>query len=230
MALFNKNILGEIRRSIGNITFINSRFGNYIRQKVRPFSRQTVSKKKSKDKYAYVRQLWAQLTPAQHQQWLKFAETFIRVDNDGNEFQKRAYDIFRTVNRNLIEINEPITMTPPPKVYPELIDSLIVKITASSTLEDIQVFINTSIPQNTKYIIFASPNMSLGRNSTKKHFYKEIAVIDSSFISGTSFLKEYISAGLNFMPPTFKIAFRYRAVSTISGLSSTPREFIVRPS
>ena len=228
MALIGNSILGEMGGSLGNTSIVKTRYSKYIKRKSRPTNRRTQRQKTSKNRYRSVYYMWAKLTPAQHQQWLKFASTFIHVDKEGNEFEKRAYDLFRTINRNLIEINEPTTLIPPKKVYPDPIESFSVKITASKELEDIKVFLDTPVPQNTKVIIYASPEMGLGQNSTKKSFYKKVKVIDSTFLSGTSILNEYLALNILCPPHTFKFAFKFRAVSTISGLSEAPFSFIER--
>ena len=77
MALIDKNITGDIHGSYANITHVNSRFGRYIKKKSRPTNRRTAKQQNSKDKYHKVNIMWAKLTTAQHQQWLKFADIFI---------------------------------------------------------------------------------------------------------------------------------------------------------
>ena len=230
MAKIGKSILGKLSGSIGNTTIINSKYGTSLRQKTKPINRWSELKQNSKHNHFAATQLWSKITPYQHEVWLKLAETFVRIDKEGNEYAWRAYDLFRKINRNLIEINEPVTLDAPKKTYPKQFKSIDVEISASQKLENIRIFFKPAIPQNTKFIIYASPQMAYGRFSTKKSFYRKIAVIDSTFHSGYSILNEYMSAYKDSPYGTFKIAFRFRPVSKISGLDADKVSFIRMPS
>ena len=132
----------------------------------------------------------------------------------------------RSINRTLVEIKEPFIFDPPKKVYPLQFKFFKVEITASDKLDDIRIFFKPNIPENVKVMVFASYQMKMGMNSTKKHFYRKIAVIDSTFKSGSSLLEHYMYAYQDYRFSTAKIAFRFVPVSKLSGLRSIPIELI----
>ena len=95
---------------------------------------------------------------------------------------------------------------------------------------DIHLFFDPPLETDTRIVIFATIMLKLCNNRFQDGWFKKIGYIDSGFKSGDSIQKLYASIfGLTQLPkltPTFtfsnpfKIAFRLKTVSAISGFTS----------
>ena len=214
---------------MGGTTFVDSVYGPYMRPLTIPINTWSLGKQTSKQRHSNVNYLWWRLTPNQVKGWKDLASTMTRINKSKVEVKVRAYDLFKKVNRNLIEIGEPPIFDAPKKVYPKQFNYVDVDIYAVDKIDDLILNFKPAIHKDTKIIISASSSQNYGRNSPKKHIYKQIAVIDSNFKSGSSFLEAYLSVYKDNRKDTFKIAFSFRPVSRISGLSVPPVSFMQIP-
>ena len=243
MAKFKSGILGNISGSMGAAEFVNSRYGQVLRSKTIPIKRNTVPGDFTKSKFRDVNKLWGKITIAQHKGWLEFAKSFTRIDKAGNEVPCRAIDVFKSVNRNLIEINEPVLFDAPKMIYPKALKTIDVEIIERTTnsphasggqittnyLDDIKLHFKPEIGKNVKYRVFATHMLRRTVYFVKPCWYRKIGVIDSNFISGSSILNEYNSIFKDIDIGTNRFGFLFIPTSTISGLTSTPIELLSTP-
>ena len=235
MAKFRSGILGKISGSIGATEFVNSRYGQVLRSKTIPIKYNSVSGDFSKTKFKDANYLWGNLTVAQHKAWVELANSLTRIDKAGNEVPCRAIDVFKSVARNLIEINEPVIFDAPKKVYPKTLDNIDVEVIVRTTnneqrsttsLEDIKLHFDPAIDKNVKYKIFATPMLRRTMYFVKPCWYRKIAVIDSGFQSGSSIFNEYNSIFKGIDLGTYKFGFLFIPTSTISGFTASPIEIL----
>ena len=219
MATFKPGIISHISGSQDGTTFVDSPYAPYMRPLTIPINTWSIGKQTSKQRHISVNYLWWKLTPKQAKGWQDLASTMIRINKSKVEVKVRAYDLFKKVNRNLIEIGEPPIFDAPKKVYPKQFRTVDVDIYAVDKIDDLILHFTPAIHKDTKIIISASSSQNPGRNSPKKHVYKQIVVIDSNFKTGSSFLEAYLSVYKRNVKDTFRIAFSFRPVSKISGLS-----------
>jgi hypothetical protein len=229
MAKFKTGIISNISGSTGGTSFSSSRYGNVMRLKPQPINTWSEIKQNAISKNVNVARLWAKCTPAQVEAWTEFAKDFKRIDRSKTEVACRPVDIFRKINRNRWEVNEPFIFNPPKKIYPNQFTSIDFEIIASDKIDDLKVYFKPKIEKGTKIMVFVSRMLKYGENSSKKSFYKKIGWIDSNFKSGDSILDKYLSVYKLNTRNTFKLAFKFKPVSIISGLSLDPISFIRIP-
>lgn len=244
MTKFKPGIVTNLSGTMGGTSFVNNPYTPHLRLKTNPINRWSPAKETSKVHQSKVTRLWGSLTPKQVCGWKQLAAQLTRVNSAGAVVKVRANDLFKKLNRNLVEIKEQPILIAPEKHLPLQFASVTTLITVTDmqtyqygvfydnnphTLEDIKVIFEPAIPEDNKVIVYASPMLKYGINSTKKHFYKIIAVIDSEFISGTSILPFYLKAYPNYLSGTFKIAFGFKHISRISGFPASTIQFIQIP-
>jgi hypothetical protein len=218
MAKTGPGILGKISGSIGGTQFRQTRYGTVVCNTTNPVNRWSPSKQTSTIRFGNASQLWAKVKHSEVENWKSLADTCIKTDKLGNEFFMRGLDLFKQLNRQLVEINEPVIFTAPKKVFPKIIVSPEFEILGDKKLEDIRLFFKFPVHKDTKYIIFATPMLKSGINSPKPSWYRKIAVIDSAFLSGYSLLNEYLAVFITF-GNTHRIGFKIKPVSIISGFT-----------
>jgi hypothetical protein len=219
MAKTSPGIAGKISGSVGGTQFRSTRYGNVLCETTIPVSRYTPPKQKTTQRFSNASRLWAKVRYEDVQQWNKLGDTFKKVDKLGNKYSQRGLDLFKQVNRQLVEINEPVILKAPKKVFPKDLIKPEFEIIKDGTLKDIRLHFNKPIHKDTKYIIFATPLMKYGRNSPKDSWFRTIAIIDSTFFSGYSLLNEYLTVFQFLMHDYYRISFRIKPVSKISGLT-----------
>ena len=220
MAKARSGIFDKISGSIGGNQFRQTRYGTVIGLNTIPVNRRTSPKQTSNARFSNTSRLWAQVKPSQVEAWNKLADTVIKTDKLGNTYSMRNIDLFKHINRTLLEIGEPVIFSAPKKVFPSQLLSPRFDIKASPELTDIRLYFKSRIPKNTKIIIYATPMIKFGRNSPPPSKFRIIAILDHTFLSGYSLLKEYLTIFQTNVENSNRIAFNIRPVSCISGFSA----------
>jgi len=224
--LKNSNLIGRISGAVGGTEFVDSPYGPYIRLKGNHVKSFSVKKNISNTHFSNIIRLWSKVTPVQHSNWVNFAKGFTSSDKSGNAYPVRPIDLFKTINRNLLEVGASPMLNPPKKIFPKIIEEVDIDIIINKKKVDIFLFFKPHIEKNSCIIVYATKPLTPGVNSPKPSLYKKIAVLDSSFISGNSVIKEYCKCFLinnfNFL----KIGFRLKPISLLSGLTAQESHFI----
>jgi hypothetical protein len=155
-----------------------------------------------------------------------FAKKFKRTDKTGKVVACKAFDIFKMIARNMVEINEPVIYDAPEQVYPIPFKTVQVELIGSDTLEDIKLHFEPAISKNVKYKVFATAMLKRSLFFVKPCWYRKVAVIDSAFLSGSSVFKEYYAVFQNYGLEISRIDFKFIPVSTVSGLVSSEIEVL----
>ncbi|MCX6162082.1 MAG: hypothetical protein NTV87_12225, partial [Ignavibacteriae bacterium] len=130
-------------------------------------------------------------------------------------------------NINLREIGLPDIFDPPVNYSVQEYEEFELEISYDeNNYMDIRLFFDPPLKKNTVIEIFATMQLKLCSFSFKNSWFKKIGCINSSFKSGDSIQKLYATI---FNLPTlkktgtgsFKIAFRLKTVSVISGFASS---------
>ena len=229
MAKTGKSILGSISGTIGGTQFRKTRHGQVMGMRGVPLIKRTPLKQLSTGKFGTVSKLWKEVTPPQVEAWNKLAETIVKTDKLGNSWSMRGIDLFKQINRTLMEIGEPVTLSAPKAIFPKPLLAPGFEIIASPLLQDIRLNFSSPIQENTKYIIFATPALRYGINSPNPSAYKIIALIDHTFLSGNSLINGN-NAILQYMAGVSnRFAFRIKPVSVVSGLYGADFAVLLQP-
>jgi hypothetical protein len=220
MAKARSGIFNKISGSMDGTHFRQTRYGIVMALNGVPVNRKTSPKLTSTTRFSNASRLWAKVKPADVVAWNRLADTFIKTDKLGNSFPMRGLDLFRQVNRTRLEINEPVSLSAPDKIFPKMILIPRFDVFASKKLIDIRLRFKSAIPENTKIIVYATPMLKFGRNSPKPSQFRTIAILDFTFLSGFSLINEYLSVFPTDSVKSFRIAFKIKPVSCISGLSA----------
>ena len=86
-----------------------------MRNKVNPVNTWSEAKYASNQRQATVSRLSAKFTWEQVLAWRQFATLFKKINKVGQEVPWRYLDLFRSINRTLVEIKEPFIFDPPKK-------------------------------------------------------------------------------------------------------------------
>ncbi len=217
MAKASPGMAGKLSGSIGGTQFRQTRYGTVVCNTTIPVNRWSPSKQTSNIRFGNASRLWAKVKHSDVADWNKLADSFVKIDKLGNEYSMRGIDLFKQVNRELVEINEPIIFKTPKKVFPKTIITPKFEILGDKKLDDIRLFFKHPIHKDTKYVIFATPMLKPGINSPKPSWYRKFAVIDSTFISGYSLLNEYLEVFKHTVSNSQRIGFKIKPVSILSG-------------
>ena len=219
MAKARSGLLTKISGSVGATQFRQTRYGLVLCNTTIPVNRWSPAKESSNHRFGNTSRLWAKVKYQDVDNWNQLADTINKTDKLGNEYSPRANDVFKHVNRYLFEINEPVIFVAPKKVLPKLIESPEIDLKVSERLDDLCLFFKKPIHKDTKYIIYATHPVNNGRNSPKDSWFKKFAVIDSTFLSGYSLINEYLAVHQSNIYPYYRIFFRIKPVSRISGFT-----------
>lgn len=230
MAKYKPSKLFEkLKGSIGDITFFDSKYGSQIRSKPIPKNKRTPAQRRVRNYQTKATQAWTLVNTQQVMTWKAFALRFPYKNNIGEKVYYTGRTMFIKCNRSLLEISQPIILDPPKNTKVQALNSIDVDILISGNYYDIKLLIKPALNKNTKLLVFATAFIKPGINTPKSNKYKEIAVLDSTFISGSSILDYYNKVFLYQNYNSFKIAFRFKAVSSISGFCSKETSFIEEP-
>ncbi len=225
MAKYSKTpFLPRQRGKIGGIVFSENRYGPYTTLRSMPVRRESPALSRVRSTMSALSQIWSyKLSDEQYAAWTKYAEKFKSKDTSGNTYNPAPRDIFTNHNFNLKSIGLPVNLDPPKNKSVQNIGQF--KFTAfaeNRNLEYIDFFFKPELDGDTRILIFATNFLKNSIFYFKDTWFRQIGYIDSSFKSGDSILKLYNSVFLTntITPSNFKIAFRFKVISAISGIST----------
>ena len=217
---------------LGGNKFSSNRYGPYSSLKPRTNYTYSVAQSRVTGQFGAVTRKWSQnLNQQQLDAWLKLSEKFKKTDSLGNVYVPPPRDIFMSCNINLREIGLPDILDPPENYSVQTYQDFKLEISYDAdNYMDIHLFFDPPLEPDTRIVIFATMILKLCNNSFQDRWFKKIGCVDSRFKSGDSIQKLYASIfPLTQRPkltPTrtfslpFKIAFRLKTVSAISGFAS----------
>lgn len=167
---------------------------------------------------------WRTLTTAQRLAWATSAVSFPFKNKWGESYTASGYQVFMSINANLINAGQGTINTPPDVQLIESAPAFTceVSIIASS----MQVF-NLVNLTNTQYILSATPAMSAGA-FPKKSNYKIIYNQPATGAVDRDITDEYETI-YGYIPYTGTINYRLDAVNTITGQKGVPSYFTLTP-
>lgn len=206
----------------GGVVFSSNQYGPYSCQRKIPSNPDSVSQQNVRSSTAYIAREWAKLTPAERKDWAGKASLFPFQKKDKTYFLPAFY-FFMKLNRNLYEAEMPLLRKLPGlnTLQPQTFSSFSVSIVSNASGTDILLYFKPQISKKTKICLFATksqkPTLSYGSSRTYK-----FAVLDSTFVSGSS-IKDLYMEKFKYMPDAAsKVYFKLKSVNINCGFAAIP--------
>jgi hypothetical protein len=113
---------------IGNIVYVNSRYGQVARQYVNPRNPRTPDQQRNRGNFGAVASRWRALTPDQRAAWCMAAANKFTVTHSGRQVALSGYSYFVSANSRRAELDLPQFDLPPaePTFSPNPVAELVV--------------------------------------------------------------------------------------------------------
>ena len=209
----------DIRNRIGGVVFSKNSAGNYIRRGVTPVNPQTVAQQQSRQFLTQTSQSWRNLTDDERNNWNQVKDSFKKTDIFGNSLAPTGFNLFTRLNRNLLEISEPVITTAP---LPAAVQGfLTLDLEANTTLSTLTLTFTPAIDAFTKVIVFATAAQSAGVSFVKAEFRK-VVVLDTADVSPFELAASYITKFGALPAIGAKVFVQMKPIDIATGLSGTP--------
>jgi hypothetical protein len=98
---------------IGNVVYVNSRYGQLARQYVLPRNPRTAEQQRNRGNFGAVSSRWRALTPEQRAAWCMAAANKFMVTHSGRQVALNGYSYFVSANSRRAELSLPLFDLPP---------------------------------------------------------------------------------------------------------------------
>jgi hypothetical protein len=113
---------------IGNVVYVNSRYGQVARQYVHPRNPRTAEQQRNRGNFGAVSSRWRSLTAEQHAAWFLAAANKFMTTQGGRQIPLNGYNHFVSVNSRRAELDLPRFDLPPaePTFSPNPVAELVI--------------------------------------------------------------------------------------------------------
>jgi hypothetical protein len=141
---------------IGNIVYVNSRYGQVARQYVHPRNPRTPDQQRNRGNFGAVASRWRALTPDQRAAWCMAAANKFTVTHSGRQVALSGYSYFVSANTRRAELSLPQFDLPPaePTFSPNPVAELVVANTGGTITLKLRV---PSLPAQYTLVQGATP-------------------------------------------------------------------------
>jgi hypothetical protein len=215
-------IVAQMSGKLAGSVFARCRYGNYIRTLTSPINSSTPYQERVRSLFTQVVSGWYNLTDDERAAWNSRAAMSSGGISFGESFNYTGRALFSQLNRNLQEIGEAMLTTPPVLDPVETFDTFSVDLVDTPGLEDIKANLSPAIDANTKVIIYGTPVLGKAVVYISPNWYRKVAILDHSFISGGSIKVDYLSIFKTMPAEGQRVAFKMKAVAVATGKDQTP--------
>src|ERR1035441_10211884 len=141
---------------IGNVVYVNSRYGQLARQYVHPRNPRTPEQQRNRGNFGAVASRWRALTPDQRAAWCVTAANKFTVTHSGRQVALTGYSYFVSANSRRAELSLPLFDLPPaePTFSPNPVAELVVANTGGAITLKLRV---PSLPAQYTLVQGAAP-------------------------------------------------------------------------
>lgn len=182
------SIVTEGRGKINGHVASRNRAGAYFRTKVTPVNPNTSYQATVRSRMAARAQAWRGLTASQRAAWNAAVKDFAKTDIFGDIQNPSGFNLYCSLNNNLINIGESALTTPP--VASAVINFTSFSIAAAEGAGTLTLTFAAAIAATEKILVFATPALSPGKNFVKSEF-RQIDVLTNADTSPYSAETEY---------------------------------------
>lgn len=211
-------VVADMRNKLNGTVFSKNRYGAYTRTKVTPVNPQTDAQQNARNNLSTHSQAWRGLTETQRNSWIDAAASFPFTDIFGNPKILSGNALYVKLNNNLVNAGGTAISTAPTPVSIPAITLLTLTATGVPALS--LAFAPTPVATGFSMMIFATPNITPGRNFVKNEF-RFIKAVAAAATTPQNLLTAYEAV---FGAPVTgnKIFVRAFLVSTVTGQAGIP--------
>ena len=208
---------------LGGVIFSSNQYGVYSCMRKIPVDPNTPAQQNTRAGTAMIARLWTTLTPAQRLNWSEQSKKY-QFRKKGKTYFLSPNVFFIKLNKNLYEVGAPLMLDFPSGnlEVPQDFSQFDIQMANSPSGSDLLMFIDPAINANTKLSLFATLPVSNSESYGSSKRLK-IAVLDSSFVSGSSIKDLYWNKYFQFHGSTSKVFFEIKSVSMQSAFASVPK-------
>lgn len=183
-------MITEGRGKINGFVASRNRAGAYMRTKVTPVNPQTSYQSNVRARLTARSQAWAGLTTAQRLSWNSAVSGFAKTDVFGDLQNPSGFNLYVSLNNNLLNIGESALTTPP--LPQAVINFTAFSVAAANGAQTLTLTFTPAIAATEKVLLFATPAVSPGKSFVKPLF-RQIDVLENGDASPFSSETEYIA-------------------------------------
>ena len=216
-SIYTPNLSGKE----GNTIFSSNKYGPYSCERKIPLDPMSPAQLNVRWGTSSIAGSWATLSQQQRNNWNSQANDF-PFTKKGLHYFLSGFMFFMKLNRNLYEVNEPLMKDLPPLTnqIPQSFKNFYVEIVNTPSGPDLLLYFKPVIKTTAKIILTATKPVSVAEKYGARKLYK-FAVIDSSFISGSS-IKDYYLKKYFTLPNIYqKVYIDLKSIDIRTGFSST---------
>lgn len=166
--------------------------GQHIRNRVSGGGRKSQRWDEAKQRLATVSQAWRNLSSAAQTGWTSMASSYPYIDKFGNAQTPSGYQLFCTLNSNLLQIDEAMLTSPvAPKSFWDVSPVTFYQTGSGTLLVDFTQ--NTSLTAKTVLQIFITPILSTGITTPVRNM-KRIDFFDDKTADGYNLATNWVKA------------------------------------
>ncbi len=179
----------------------------------------TEGRQKTMNSFGIIMSRYSELKDSQIENWRRECGMRRKYSIKSGRLITKPRLYYNYINLNLYEIGEPPACDVPHYGEAQKWNDFIFEFISEGKKQDMILHTGTEIEKDSKFILSATHSIKMGHRRLDKSWFKKIDVIDSNFKTGTSILAQYLRIFKKIDKDMYKIAFKYRAVNRISGMS-----------
>jgi hypothetical protein len=167
-------VVGDARKKVGGVVFTKGHAGAFVRRKVSPIQPRSQSQRNVRASFTAHSKAWATLTTAAIASFNALAKSTPKKDRFGNSITLTGLQLFQQLSRNIDTVSG-TPLTTAPASLTEGTPGALTVVTSAGT-PTFTVAPTTYPPTGSSMAIYASPQISPGRNFVGKN-YKLVSVL-----------------------------------------------------
>lgn len=216
------HIVAEARGSIAGTVFSRNTYGAYLRQKVSPINKQSVSQQVVRQYLAQLAQAWRGLTQAQRDGWNQGAVNFSRTNVFGDQVQLTGFNLYMRLNKNLLDVGQSvISAAPSPGSVGGFTSA---SIDVDNTAGDMDITFAPAIASGQSVLVMATAPLSQGKDFAKSEL-RQVDVLTNADASPVDLTTAYVAKFGAAPPDGTKIFVTMKTVDDTTGQAGVPIKF-----
>jgi len=175
-------VIVDGRGKLGGHVASKNRSGSYLRTKVSPVNPQTPAQSTVRNRLGGISSGWRALTPAQRLAWNGAVSDFAKTNVFGDSIKPSGFNLYQTLNNNLILCGEAAIPSPPVPVAVDSFTSIVLTVEDATDAELFSLAITPAVEDDHLVKVYATAPMSAGKSFVKSEF-RLIGVMPNSQIS-----------------------------------------------
>lgn len=215
-------IVAQASGSLDGVVFSHNRNGRYVRARVKPTNPKSVKQQSVRSNLASLSQTWRTLTTAQRNQWTALGAQMTQTNSIGEATTLTGLQAFVSVNQLKLTAGQAVVTTAPVLDSAPTFTPGTLTLTATGTAALTLAFSGSGVASQS-FRIYATGNLSAGRNFIRKSQYRLLQTIAGNSTSPVNLVSSWQAAygTITVAMVGAKVSFLIVPVST-SGIAGPP--------